>query len=454
MPLTCEARSRLKVAVVVLITALPLIGQTYPLSLSYNRAVVDEANLISPSDAAAIASEAAALESETGFPLLVVTISSLNDHGATDMQSYSESLFGAWAALDSRRRDRGIVLIDSASDRKVWVELGRSWGMFEDDSVHAIEQQTFIPVVRRDGHSTAIRRTVTALAAMARRDKGNDVRWFWGLVMLALVVVAVRIWVPIRRWAFARAQPVALPRPRLLIVNNAQPLERTAMLHCPGCESMMKRFSVQGVLGAKVEIDLCPRCRAFWFEPFETIHLSPRSTLQIFTMIADLSKKELSSALPPTLRCPMCRGGLLITRDRQRNTTFQYWRCDRGHGRFTLFVDFLREKEFIKPLSPQQLAKLRLSIQMIHCSNCAGPIDLTKESVCPHCGAPLSMLDANKMTEMVQAAAADGAKMRQGAPSEITVPLFTADTSHPSRPGNLVDAGLQSVAVWLSEWLH
>src|SRR5437764_641337 len=112
-----------------------------------------------------------------------------------------------------------------------------------------------------------------------------------------------------------------------------------------------------------------------------------------------------ATAFPTSLHCPTCGVQLRLTHDRQRNTAFTYWRCDAGHGRFTPFVDFLREKDFIKPLSPQQLAELRRSVQTIHCANCGAPIDLTRDSTCGHCGAALSMLDLKKVAALPAPAA-------------------------------------------------
>jgi hypothetical protein len=73
------------------------------------------------------------------------------------------------------------------------------------------------------------------------------------------------------------------------------------------------------------------------------------------------------------------------------------------------FVDFLRAKDFVKPLTPQQIAELRQNVQTINCSNCGGPIDLGKDTVCAHCGSAVSMLDLKQMAktiEQLQAAAA------------------------------------------------
>jgi len=67
-------------------------------------------------------------------------------------------------------------------------------------------------------------------------------------------------------------------------------------------------------------------------------------------------------------------------------------------------------KDFVRPLTPEQIAELRQNLQTINCSNCAGPIDLVNQSVCPHCGSPLSMIDMTQIAahvhELEQTAAA------------------------------------------------
>jgi hypothetical protein len=228
---------------------------------------------------------------------------------------------------------------------------------------------------------------------------------------------------------------------------------------CPGCGSVMKRLAVEGHAGMKVEIDLCMSCRAFWFDTFEDLRLTPAATLKLFALIADQPAAG-SPALAKVLFCPKCGIRLALTHDRQRNTPFQYWRCDREHGKFTPFVDFLREKDFICPLSPQQIAELRQNVQMVHCSNCGAPIDLAKASACPHCGSPLSMLDMKRMLETARQLE----RASHRAPGPLPPPRLAQDDGHiaalfttlkfnaaSGSPLGLIELGLQSVAEWLRD---
>jgi len=162
----------------------------------------------------------------------------------------------------------------------------------------------------------------------------------------------------------------------------------------------MTNLELGARLGSRLDIDLCPACRAIWFDRYEDLQMAPAATLKVFGIISE------QSGAPPTpltgaLRCPRCQGRLLLTHDIQHSTPFRYWRCDAGYGRLMAFIDFLREKDFIRPLTPQQLDELRQNVQTINCSNCGGAIDLAKDSVCPHCGSAVSMLDLQRMTRTI-----------------------------------------------------
>ena len=158
-------------------------------------------------------------------------------------------------------------------------------------------------------------------------------------------------------------------------------------------------MTVEGQLGVALEISLCRACQAFWFDHHESPQLTHAAVLKLFQTIGD--HPAPAQQLPEALRCPRCRQMLLLTHDIQRTTRFQYWRCDAGDGRFISFVEFLREKDFIRPLSQQQLADLRANVQTVTCSSCGASIDLATSSVCAHCGAAISMIDVMHLGELV-----------------------------------------------------
>jgi hypothetical protein len=171
-------------------------------------------------------------------------------------------------------------------------------------------------------------------------------------------------------------------------------------MNCPGCGQPMAAQTLDGRLGRSVTIDLCLACQVFWFDQRESLQLMPGATLKIFRLIGDqaAAKRGPASAEPS---CPRCGARLVVTHDKQRNTPFQYLRCGRGHGRLITFFDFLREKSFIRTLSPEQVEELRRNVQTVNCSNCGAAIDLARASTCAHCGSPLSMLDVQQTQQLV-----------------------------------------------------
>ncbi len=163
----------------------------------------------------------------------------------------------------------------------------------------------------------------------------------------------------------------------------------------------MAVHSLDGHLDTRIEIDGCAACQVFWFDSNESPRLSPASTLKLFSLIAE-ALPHRSGSLSRVPKCPRCGSRLVDTHDMQRNTRFSYSRCPHGHGRLTTFFNFLREKDFVRPLSAQQVDELRRNVQTVNCSNCGAPVDVATGSSCTHCGSPLSILDMQQAERVVE----------------------------------------------------
>lgn len=233
-------------------------------------------------------------------------------------------------------------------------------------------------------------------------------------------------------------------------------------LPCPSCTEPAAEHTLPGHHGTTVIIDICRRCQAIWFDGHESLRLSPGGTLQLFRLIGEAAASAPQPAVA-TLRCPRCSLRLRPVEDRQRTTRFRYHRCPQGHGRLITFYDFLREKDFIRPLSADQIAQLRAHVQTINCSNCGAPVDLAHESRCGHCRSPLSMLDLGHATALVeQLRASEAPKAVDPAlPLELLRArldaaqaldrLATADAWYVDVPSEgLLGAGLRALARWIA----
>lgn len=218
----------------------------------------------------------------------------------------------------------------------------------------------------------------------------------------------------------------------------------------------MEERTLAASLGKNVDISICRHCHAFWFDPYESLQLTPDSTLELLRLIADETAKPGGASVPSDLTCPTCRTRLRLAHDRQRNTRFTYWKCERDHGRFTRFTEFLKEKELVRAASAEQIAELRKSIRMIHCSNCGAPIDLAGASACGHCAAPISMLDMRKMVDVADAARSIPARGEKAATGGRLSPELIEILSANGRPRmrgsfSLVEWGLEAFVTWLTK---
>ena len=220
----------------------------------------------------------------------------------------------------------------------------------------------------------------------------------------------------------------------------------------------MQEQRLDGQVGRTVVIDVCLSCQSFWFDAHESVQLSPGGTLALFRLIGGHSGKRTFSDAD-LAKCPRCHARLRLTHDMQRTTRFSYLRCPNDHGRLTTFFDFLREKDFIRPLTADQLRALRGNVQTVNCSNCGAPVDVAHHSSCAHCGSPLSMLDLQQAERLV--AQLQKADARAHQPIDPALPLnllrarreaeaaFPNDRGIDQSPADLVEAGVQALASWL-----
>lgn len=169
---------------------------------------------------------------------------------------------------------------------------------------------------------------------------------------------------------------------------------------CPVCHAPMSAQTLEGNGGLTVTIDICLPCQVFWFDRFESLQLSPGATLKLFRLVGDHTEAPRATAATPP-GCPRCGATLVPTHDMQRATRFEYRRCPHDHGRLESFFNFLREKDFIRPMSAADIEALRQNVQTIQCSNCGASIDLAKGSACTHCGTALSMIDMKQAEALV-----------------------------------------------------
>jgi len=200
---------------------------------------------------------------------------------------------------------------------------------------------------------------------------------------------------------------------------------------CPGCATAMRRQ----VFGRKplgtVEVDICMGCQAIWFDRFESSQLTAGAILELFRLVKEASQAKPRAASGPS-HCPRCHRVLELTHDLQRTNRFTYMRCPEWHGRFITFLQFLREKQFVRSLSHGEIARLRATVAQVRCSSCGAPVDIEKGAECEYCHAPLAILDADAVKRTLDELLDEDQKERTG--RDVAAAIDAVLPSHPQAP--------------------
>jgi hypothetical protein len=168
----------------------------------------------------------------------------------------------------------------------------------------------------------------------------------------------------------------------------------------------MARQAFARKLAGTLDLDLCFDCQAIWFDAYESAQLTPGAVIGLFRTI-EAQRARAARPLPEVLRCVACRGKLVLTHDIERTNRIVYYRCPQGDGRFTTFLQFLREKEFVRSVTPVEMQRLRATVAQVRCSSCGAPVDIAKDAECPYCHAPISILDADAVRRTLDQLEAD-----------------------------------------------
>jgi Zn-finger nucleic acid-binding protein/uncharacterized Zn finger protein (UPF0148 family) len=172
-------------------------------------------------------------------------------------------------------------------------------------------------------------------------------------------------------------------------------------MQCPSCSSPMNEERFERNVVGQVALDICYPCNAIWFDPMESTQLTPGSIIELFRQIHQ-HRNDGRRLFSEKSSCPVCTRTLQLVNDLERSVRFSYYRCPEGHGRLTSFFQFLREKQFVRSLTAVELSGLKAKVVQIRCSSCGAPIDLQKDTACPYCRSPVSVLDPDAVDKMLQ----------------------------------------------------
>ena len=150
-------------------SVLPAQAASFPDPPAHKVFILDQADMISPSDEIHIQSNINALMNEHRIPIFVVTIESLASYGAhaLSIEQYARLMFDRWG-IGSHARNYGMLLLISKTDRKARIELGHDWAGTRNTEAEYVMDEIMIPHFKEKYFSDGIREAVVGMDAMAR----------------------------------------------------------------------------------------------------------------------------------------------------------------------------------------------------------------------------------------------------------------------------------------------
>ncbi len=178
-----------------------------------------------------------------------------------------------------------------------------------------------------------------------------------------------------------------------------QAAAKDPLLACGNCRRTLQRLALPGHYGSSVELDLCPDCDLVWFDLTETAQLAGPGMLDLIGRMAE-SHARPHELLRPDARCPRCDGRLVIAHNQSRWGRSSQLQCERRHGAYQSFAQFLEEKGLVRPMSRVDRARLLHDKGRIECVNCGAALGAGDER-CRSCLSVPSLLDIARLARAV-----------------------------------------------------
>jgi uncharacterized protein len=139
----------------------------------YPKAVDDHVNdfaeVLDEASAARVKEVARAVRSETGVPIVLVTVGSLADYKAESwsVERYATNLYNEWG-IGSNEANKGILLFVAVKDRKLRLTTGQGFGTSFDASARSILDSAILPRFKKGDFAGGIVAGVESIATALR----------------------------------------------------------------------------------------------------------------------------------------------------------------------------------------------------------------------------------------------------------------------------------------------
>jgi hypothetical protein len=109
----------------------------------------------------------------------------------------------------------------------------------------------------------------------------------------------------------------------------------------------------------------------------------------------------------------------------------------------------MREKDYVRPLTPEEIAHVRAQIGTVRCSGCGAPVDLGRDAACRYCGARIEALDPEAVRRAIRLPPGAGARPEPAVSAEAAIDAWLAAMRRDRAPAWTADL---VVGAWPASW--
>lgn len=154
----------------IVLLAVPVAAQQYP--AEPGDGVADMAGILNPADADSLRRILAALRTDAGVEVRVLTVQNIARYGTNDPtpEAFATAVYNDWKLGYGQRQD-GVLVMVSVDDRFARIELGDGAPTYQDVRMQSIMDTDMVPRFRTGDYGAGVMDGVRAIAA-AYRDPG------------------------------------------------------------------------------------------------------------------------------------------------------------------------------------------------------------------------------------------------------------------------------------------
>ena len=141
---------------VLALALVPRSAAAEPWPLRSDPYVTDIAGVLPEDEESRLRAELAALRTETGVAMAVLTLRSRSDYdGSSTLAAFATGVFNAWGIGDGARND-GILVLVATEDRELRITLGAGYDQGYDVLAEDIAARHFLPDLRQGAAARSI----------------------------------------------------------------------------------------------------------------------------------------------------------------------------------------------------------------------------------------------------------------------------------------------------------